>query len=844
MKKCYFFSAVIALTFAGCTQEPFSREDGTEITIEAIMADNPASRTVIQEGTTSVLWEAGDEINVFYDGTGNRFANLYTDPSGTAKFSGTLNVVFASNEGFSDSTPLWGLYPYRADATADNTSVTTTLPASQTGRAGSFAKGTNITLGKSSSLTMGFYNVCGGVRFSLTTEGVKEVVFQGQNDEDIAGKVKLAFVDGLPAVQEIIDGQKSITLSAPYGTTFETGKWYYIAALPGTLSNGFKMTFNTETQYATLKSSGSKTIKRGTFGSLADADEDLVYKDKEGGEPVTGNIVFKDPAAKYACVAKYDTDGDGEVSIEEAEAATSFSGLFNNWKGVTSFDEIRYFKNVHSLNGVFNDCNKLVSITVPESITDLGYNAFNGCSLLSSVVLSSEITTIGVCTFANCSSLSSIEIPLSVTSVGSNAFSGCSSLTAIELPSGLTSIDSYAFQNCTSLASVDIPSNVISIGQGAFRGCISLGSIDLPPLLKTIGQEAFSNCSSLMQVVIPDGVTTLGSYAFSGCTKLSTANIPSGVSSIPEYCFQNCSSLTSVTIPAGVTSIGNKALSGVKMWKLELPSSITSLGSACFGSITCIILPSSTPVSIQSDTFEGVWGIFVPSNLIGMYGAMTNWSDYASRIHPLDSYKNKNEFTLATSGAVDMGTSVKWAAYNLGATKPEEYGDYYAWGETQTKSNYNWSTYKWCNGDYNKQTKYCPADKADYWDGEGTPDGKTVLDLEDDAAHVNLGGAWRMPTDEEWTELRVNCLWEWTVYEGINGYMVYGFDSGNSMFLPAAGGRGSTNLFDAGSRGGYWSSSLNADYPYFACYVNFNSGSVNRDDSIRFYGQSVRPVTE
>lgn len=281
------------------------------------------------------------------------------------------------------------------------------------------------------------------------------------------------------------------------------------------------------------------------------------------------------------------------------------------------------------------------------------------------------------------------------------------------------------------------------------------------------------------------------------------------------------------------------------MWKLELPSSISSLGNTCFWGIVCVILPSTSPITVQSNTFDGVFGIYVPSNLIDMYRVMTNWANYSSKIYPIDTYKEKNAFTLATSGAVDMGTSVKWAAYNLGATKPEEYGDYYAWGETQTKSNYKWSTYKLCNVDYNRQTKYCPADKTEYWDGEGTPDGKTVLDLEDDAAHVNLGGAWRMPTDEEWTELRVNCPWEWTVYEGINGYMVYGFDSGNSLFLPAAGYRYNTNLYDAGSLGRYWSSSLNTDYPLDAWGVYFSSGAVSRyGNGQRYNGYSVRPVTE
>ncbi|MDD6782411.1 MAG: hypothetical protein PUD89_05750, partial [Bacteroidales bacterium] len=98
---------------------------------------------------------------------------------------------------------------------------------------------------------------------------------------------------------------------------------------------------------------------------------------------------------------------------------------------------------------------------------------------------------------------------------------------------------------------------------------------------------------------------------------------------------------------------------------------------------------------------------------------------------------------------VDLGlpSGLKWATCNVGATAPEAYGDYYAWGETTTKSTYEWSTYKWCDGSYDTQTKYCTSSSY------GTVDNKTVLDLADDAARANWGGAWRMPTDEEWTEL-------------------------------------------------------------------------------------------
>ena len=189
---------------------------------------------------------------------------------------------------------------------------------------------------------------------------------------------------------------------------------------------------------------------------------------------------------------------------------------------------------------------------------------------------------------------------------------------------------------------------------------------------------------------------------------------------------------------------------------------------------------------------------------------------------------------------VDLGlpSGLKWAACNVGATSPEEYGNYYAWGETEPKTTYNWSTYKWCNGSYNTQNKYCTSSTY------GTVDNKTVLELADDAARANWDGQWRMPTDAEWTELRENCELTWTDdYNGtgVNGRIVTSNINGNFIFLPAAGYRYDGVLSGAGIYGYYWSSSL-CDYPDSAWGVYFFSGYVDRDYSRRYYGQSVRPV--
>ena len=193
---------------------------------------------------------------------------------------------------------------------------------------------------------------------------------------------------------------------------------------------------------------------------------------------------------------------------------------------------------------------------------------------------------------------------------------------------------------------------------------------------------------------------------------------------------------------------------------------------------------------------------------------------------------------LPVGKEVDLGLSVKWANHNVGATAPEEYGGYYAWGETEENSDYSWSTYKWCYGSYNTMKKYCT--NSSYGT---TVDNKTVLDPADDVAHVSWGGNWRMPTLAEIKELKSKCSWRWTTVNGINGYKVTG-PNGNSIFLPAAGRRLGTELYSRGSSGRYWSGTLGEDYGYDACGLNFGSGCRYWYNYNRYNGHTVRPVTD
>ena len=191
---------------------------------------------------------------------------------------------------------------------------------------------------------------------------------------------------------------------------------------------------------------------------------------------------------------------------------------------------------------------------------------------------------------------------------------------------------------------------------------------------------------------------------------------------------------------------------------------------------------------------------------------------------------------------VDLGlpSGLKWATCNVGASQPEEYGDYFAWGEVEPKDYYDWSTYKWCNGTENTQTKYCTNSDYGY---NGFTDNKTTLELSDDAANYNWGDGWRMPTTEEQVELYNNCSWEWTTQNGVYGRKVTG-PNGNSIFLPAAGYRRDSSLYYAGSFGDVWSSSLYTDYPDYAYCLSVYSNFVGWNVSSRYFGFPVRPVCQ
>lgn len=235
--------------------------------------------------------------------------------------------------------------------------------------------------------------------------------------------------------------------------------------------------------------------------------------------------------------------------------------------------------------------------------------------------------------------------------------------------------------------------------------------------------------------------------------------------------------------------------------------------------------------NLQSDTEYHVY--YEVSNVFSTVVVTGNYSFKTAK-------KGEKPNPTVTPEYVDLGlpSGVKWATFNVGATKPEEYGDYFAWGETEPKELYDWSTYKWCDGSYNTLTKY--NTDSEY----GVVDNKKILESSDDAATANWGGDWRMPSTEEWNELFSNSSLKWEERNGVSGVTLVSVQNGNSLFLPAAGVYHYDNgLVNLNVEGWYRTNSLDESRGTISLGFSY-TGSINWYANDRCFGQPVRPVCD
>ena len=516
--------------------------------------------------------------------------------------------------------------------------------------------------------------------------------------------------------------------------------------------------------------------------------------------------------------------------------------------------------------GAFAGCVGLTSVVIPGSVTGIGTGAFSGCANLESIIVDNGnaaydsrdncnaiIETASNRLFAGCQNT---LIPSTVTSIGDYAFAGMSGLTSIAIPESVTAIGENAFQDCSGLTSVAIPSSVTSIGKYAFMRCSGLTSVTIPSSVTSIMEGMFLMCSGLTSVTIPCSVTSIGNYAFVECSGLTCLTIPGSVSAIGTWAFWKCTGLTdvyshiadlsSVTCGSATFYLSDKNYSGRT---LHVPQGAADAYQAdehwypYFEQIVDDVMPEEY---LRGDV--NLDGEIDLSDINAVVDIILGRDIYTARA----DVNSDGEITIADINViidiivsaheepehewVDLGlpSGTLWATCNVGANAPEEFGHQFAWGETAPKETYSWDNYKWCENGL--LTKYCNDSSF------GPVDNKVELDPEDDAAYVNWGPSWRMPTVAQLEELYDNCTQQWTTMNGVKGILVTG-PNGNTMFLPAAGFNWGDNNTGEGTSGDIWSRELYTSYCTFALDLMYHyEGWRAPAKGTRAFGNSVRPV--
>ena len=258
---------------------PFS--DGVELTLTAVREGYDPSTKTVRLTDGSVEWCPSEEISVFYgngSNGGSKFISQNKEQSPIAEFKGKIDGITAGGEGFVPDRYIYGMYPYSLNTSFSDGVATITLPSGQTASEDSFSSGLFPTIGRSKELDIAFYNICGGVKFTVSRNDITSVIFKGNNNERLAGTAKIAFDSNeIPVVlEDEIESKDEIVVYAPAGGTFEVGKDYYIVAYPTKLSSGFTMTFRTsDMKEGVYVHDNEVEIMRSYFGVLNNVDENV-----------------------------------------------------------------------------------------------------------------------------------------------------------------------------------------------------------------------------------------------------------------------------------------------------------------------------------------------------------------------------------------------------------------------------------------------------------------------------------------------------------------------------------------------------------------------------------------
>ena len=529
LKGLLLLSLAVA-SFSSCLKEDeFLPANPYERTFYATSADGVQPSRAVLSPDGSVQWTPGEAIKVFYknpDGyrAYRQLNNVETEVSAEARFQGQIPDM-------ADGSPLYALSPYQDGADMDfaKGQIGLVVPVEQTATEGTFDPEALVSIAKADGDRLNFYNVIGGVRFKVSVPGITKVEFVAAGDYYLSGFIYVTPDDkGFPATfepstlsYESKSSKHFVTLTAPEGTTFKTGVWYYMAVYPTDLPEGGRLVFYKNNEKAETQITKPLKVKRATVGSLTNPDsgasfdsfmpDNVIYYKTTDGNPIEIDSMFMGgyPDGNPILSNTYEA-GWGVVTFKYPVYK-----LFWFFSGKTTLKEVVLPDRIEYLDRTFRDNPYLERIVLPRGLKRVSSCPFPTDHYIN-VVIPDGMKTIPADLFYGCTWLQTVEIPASVEVIEKNAFSN-TGLFAVNFPQNLQEIGDYSFSR-TKMSTVYIPPKVSKIGTYAFQDC-SLSSVTGGEGLKEVGKFAFASNASLAKVsldavVPPQATGNIFSYPY------------------------------------------------------------------------------------------------------------------------------------------------------------------------------------------------------------------------------------------------------------------------------------------------------------------------------------------
>ncbi len=780
-----------------------------------------------------------------------------------------------------------------------------TLPDKQNGMAGTIDNNFFPAIAPYTTSTnhLEFYSVCGGIRFSVTRENITKITFKSNDGSPIAGKVEVGYYSSEPPIKNFYEPVDSVMIIAPEGG-FIPGEYYFAAMLPQTHAQGLSVTVYTATRRATKSIDNAINVKRSIFVKLDNLDDELIDLEEdededeqeiEGGGTRSGlylgiigfnQQLYKMPIERLNSVSL--TRFNSFIDNLSSQNGTLL--YYSVDQSIRTLSRARYPDDLFNVSLVtFTDgLDQGSAMMIEDYPGDDSYLNRLNRRLLTKQIYGIPITAYSV-GLKGSDVTDAVKFNNNIQKLAnpsSNAFLASSISTVNSRFREIADEFSQTITIYNLIVSIPGPANGTRVRftfdnrDASFSHLYIEGVFDL-------SSKSLTNvvCNGL---TFPNDGTVQGEadgifvrFAFNGIM-VQDKSIRLSQSDIKQWNYNTSTSrwqINSEFNSENDAKVEMARKSAVLLLNLDCSSSLgsdfstlktyaksfidrlyqasidpyevtgikldkTTLKLYKDGSYTLVATISPSTAADKSVSWTSSNEAVAIVNSEGVVTAVSNGTAEITATTRDNGFTAKCAVTvIKVLEMVDLGlpSGLKWASFNLGATKPEEYGDYFSWGETEPKDEYTWVNYKFRRGgDSHDNVKFSKYNtKSSY----GQIDNKTVLDPEDDAAAVNLGGSWRMATYAEWDELLTKCTWTWTTQNGVKGYLVTS-PNGNSIFLPAAGYSYDTSLYDVGSSIYYWSSSLNTVNPYNAYNVNFYINRVCLNSHYRSYGLSVRPVIE